>query len=259
MSRCNRITPTKKECKIYMWNKENRIKEVLEYINEKTKEELNEKIIKYKIFPLQEEMELAQKVCYLPIFDKEKINSYDKNNYLHSNIINACDIIKNCKIMDQKEFLKKYTTIDDNFIDDFYNIFNEEYMERYNEFLIDSEILIKWLNIKNRRVFHDTIKRSYVLNKDYIIKNVKKSSGSGGQNFQKIYLTLESSKLLSLLTKSKTSYKIRQYFIDIEYTLYKYQNYIIQGLNNKIKQLENNQKPKINSEKGIIYAHDNSI
>ena len=45
----------------------------------------------------------------------------------------------------------------------------------------------------------------------------------------------------------------RQYFIDIELAFYKFKNHIIESLNKKIEQLENNQKPKINSSKGLIY------
>ena len=55
-----------------------------------------------------------------------------------------------------------------------------------------------------------------------------------------------------LSTNSKKGKKVQQYFIDLEFALYKYKNYIIDGLKQKIKQLEINQKPKINSDKKII-------
>ena len=47
---------------------------------------------------------------------------------------------------------------------------------------------------------------------------------------------------------------VQQYFLDIEIALYKFKNYIIEGMNTKIKQLENNQKPTINPGKKIIYV-----
>jgi len=47
---------------------------------------------------------------------------------------------------------------------------------------------------------------------------------------------------------------VQQYFLDLEVALYKYKNYIIEGMNKKIEQLENNQKPKINANKKIIYV-----
>jgi hypothetical protein len=48
--------------------------------------------------------------------------------------------------------------------------------------------------------------------------------------------------------------QVQQYFLDLEVALYKYKNYIIDGMSKKIQQLENNQKPKINSNKKIIYV-----
>lgn len=46
-----------------------------------------------------------------------------------------------------KEFLKKYYNLNNEFIDDFYNIydFNET---NNNDFIINLEIIIKWLNMK---------------------------------------------------------------------------------------------------------------
>jgi hypothetical protein len=138
-------------------------------------------------------------------------------------------------------------------LEDFYNIVREDYIERYNEFLIDSETLRKWLQIINRRTFNDTIKRSYKKNIDYKIEKIKKSQGSGGQNFEVITLTPEAAKKICLSTNSKIGGQVQQYFLDLEVVLYKYKNYIIDGMNKKIKELEQNQKPKINPTKGIIY------
>lgn len=156
--------------------------------------------------------------------------------------------------MDFETFIIKYSFVNSKFVKDFYNIIKEDYIERYNEFLIDSEILRKWLEIANRRIFNDTIKRSYKKNIDYKIEKVKKSLGSGGQNYEVITLTPEASKKICLSTNSKMGGQVQQYFLDLEVALYKYKNYIIEGMNKKIQQLENNQKPKINKTKKIIYV-----
>ena len=156
--------------------------------------------------------------------------------------------------MNFEEFINKYSFVNSKFVKDFYSIIKEDYIERYNEFLIDSEILRKWLEIANRRIFNDTIKRSYKKNFDYIIKKVKKSEGSGGQNYEVITLTPEASKKICLSTNSKMGGAVQQYFLDLEVALYKYKNYIIEGMNKKIQQLENNQKSKINTNKKIIYV-----
>ena len=156
--------------------------------------------------------------------------------------------------MDFETFINKYSFVNSKFVKDFYNIIKEDYIERYNEFLIDSEILRQWLQINIKRSFNDTIKKSYKKNIDYKIEKVKKSEGSGGHNLEKITLTPEASKKICLSTNSKMGGQVQQYFLDLEVALYKYKNYIIEGMNKKIEQLENNQKPKINANKKIIYV-----
>ena len=156
--------------------------------------------------------------------------------------------------MNFEEFINKYSFVNSKFVKDFFNIIKEDYIERYNEFLINSEVLRKWLEITNRRIFNDTIKRTYKKNIDYKIEKIKKSEGSGGHNLEVITLTPEASKKICLSTNSKMGSLVQQYFLDLEVALYKYKNYIIDGMNNKIKQLENNQKSKINTNKKIIYV-----
>ena len=156
--------------------------------------------------------------------------------------------------MNFESFINKYSFVNSKFVKDFYNIIKEDYIERYNEFLIDSETLRKWLEIVNRRVFKDTLIRSYKKNIDYTIKKEKKSEGSGGQNYEVIMITPNAAKKICLSTNSKMGKPVQQYFLDLEVALYKYKNYIIDGMNKKIEQLENNQKVKINPGKKIIYV-----
>ena len=157
-------------------------------------------------------------------------------------------------MIDFQTFINKYSFVNSKFVKDFYNIIKEDYIERFNEFLIDSEILRKWLQINIKQRFNDTIKRSYKKNIDYKIEKIKNTEGSGGHNLEKITLTPESAKKICLSTNSKKGPQVQQYFLDLEVALYKYKNFIIEGMDNKIKQLENNQKPKINSNKKIIYV-----
>lgn len=156
--------------------------------------------------------------------------------------------------MDFKSFLIKYTTINTKFIDAFNNIIKEEYFDYYYDFLIDSELLRKWLKLNIKQDFVNIIKKKYKINVDYKLEKIKTSIGSGGHNKEVITLTPEATKKICLSSKSTVGDDVRQYFIDIEVALYKFKNYIIESLNSKIKQLENNQKPKINSNKGIIYV-----
>jgi phage anti-repressor protein len=152
-----------------------------------------------------------------------------------------------------KDFLLKNSVIEESFLIDFNKLINENYFELYNEFVISSNYLEKWLQIKDRQEFHNTIRRSYKENIDYKSVKVEKE-GRGGHNKIEYMMTPECVKMILQATKSKKGNQVRKYFIEIERVLYKYKNYIIEGLNQKIKQLERNQKPKINPGKKIIYV-----
>ena len=54
-------------------------------------------------------------------------------------------------------------------------------------------------------------------------------------------------------SKTTKAIEVREYFFSLEELIDKYKNYIIEGLKDKINKLENNQRPKINPEKGVIY------
>ncbi len=82
--------------------------------------------------------------------------------------------------MNFKDFLKKYTLINNNFIDDFYELFDENSIELNNVFVINYKLLIKWLDLKSKKGFVETIKNSYKKNIDYIIIEENKK-GPGGK------------------------------------------------------------------------------
>jgi hypothetical protein len=118
--------------------------------------------------------------------------------------------------MDFQAFINKYSFINSSFVKDFYNIIKEDYIDRANEFLIDSEILRKWLQISTRQIFNNTIKRSYKKNVDYKIQKVKKTNGSGGHNLEVITLTPEAAKKILQQERSSSAmifyWGIRQNF-----------------------------------------------
>jgi phage anti-repressor protein len=149
------------------------------------------------------------------------------------------------------DFLKKYSTIPNQFLDDFYKIFNHTTINS-NEINIDLDNVIKWLNITKYGA-KNTLKKSYKKDIDYKILKIKKSYGSGGHNKEKIYITVQCFKKICQLTKSKMGNQVREYFIQVESLLNKYKDYIIDGMQEKITKLEKNQNPKISPEKGVIY------
>jgi len=149
------------------------------------------------------------------------------------------------------DFLKKYSTIPNQFLDDFYKIFNDTTINS-KEINIDLDNVIKWLNIQKHSA-KDTLIKSYKKGIDYEIKKVIKLKGSGGQKKEIIKITENCFKKMCQLTKSKKGNEVREYFIQVESLLNKYKDYIINGMKEKINKLEKDQKPKLNPSEGVIY------
>ncbi len=122
-----------------------------------------------------------------------------------------------------------------------YNLFKEDYIKHRHSFLINSDDLRIFLNIKNKYVFNNILKKNYIINVDY---NIDKDSV--------IKLTPETAKKICLSTNSKRGREIQKYFIDLEFTLHKYKNYIIEEMNQKIKKLTAKKNRQKNNQKKTI-------
>jgi hypothetical protein len=150
--------------------------------------------------------------------------------------------------MDLITFLKTYTKISNDFIDDFFGLYDSK--DKYN-FSINIDSITKWFNIRK-----DTIKsiliESYTINIDYKIFKGE-STGMKGKPSETILLTPKCFKLMAMQGKTSKAIQVREYYYELEQVIDQYKEYIIQGLQEKIKTLENNQKPKINPSKGVIY------
>lgn len=163
-----------------------------------------------------------------------------------SSLISALSIY-----MDLVEFLKKYSKVSNKFIDDFFGLY--DISDKY-AFSVSLDKLAQWLNMRR-----DNIKRilvaSYIKNVDYIVEkpNVSKKK-NGGHNKEEILMTSSCFKLVAMGSNTKRAGQVREYYIELENLIDDYKNYIIEGLNSKIKALENNQKPKVNPNKGVFYV-----
>ena len=150
-----------------------------------------------------------------------------------------------------KDFLKKYSTLSNNFIDDFYAIYDfDDY--KNNDFIINIEIIVKWLNSKKGKI-KETLVNSYHLNIDYKISKQILNQKISKSNKETILLTLDCFKRLCLLSKTKKGEEVRTYFIELEKLINNYKNYIINGLKSTVQILENNQKPIPHNIKGVVY------
>jgi hypothetical protein len=149
--------------------------------------------------------------------------------------------------MDLVTFLKTHTKISNKFIDDFFGLYDSK--DKYN-FSINIEAIAKWFDIRKGHI-KDTLVEGYTKNIDYkVIKNPPIGKGKPSET---IMLTPKCFKLMAMQSKNKKAVQVREYYYELEQVIDQYKEYIIKGLEDKISKLENNQKPKINPTKGIIY------
>ena len=151
--------------------------------------------------------------------------------------------------MDLVTFLKTHTKISNSFIDDFFGLYKPQ--DKYN-FSINIDAIAKWFNMRKDTI-KDTLKESYKKNIDYKVTK-DEPTGKKGKPSETILLTPKCFKLMAMQSKNKKAVQVREYYYELEQVLDQYKEYIIKGLEEKIKTLENNQKPKINPKKGIIYV-----
>ena len=154
-------------------------------------------------------------------------------------------------LLSLKDFLKKYSILSNDFIDDFYTIYD---FNEYNndDFIINIDKVTKWLESKKSRI-KETLVNTYNKNIDYKISKEKINSKISKSNKEIILLTPDCFKRICLLSKTKKGEEVRTYFIELEKLINNYKNYIIEGLKTTVNILQNNQKEIPNNIKATVY------
>ncbi len=150
--------------------------------------------------------------------------------------------------MNLQDYLKKYSVINNRFIDDFFSLYDRNTTD--SDFVINLEIVAKWLKSKKGDL-KKTLVNSYTKNIDY---KTKKGNTTGGRPSEIVLLTPDCFKRLTMSSKTKKAEEVRTYFIELEKHIDKYKDYIIDALNKQMSILQNNQKPKVNKNGGVIYV-----
>ncbi len=157
--------------------------------------------------------------------------------------------MSNSSSLSLQDYLKKTSSINATFIDDFFSLYDRNTTS--TDFVIDLDVISKWLSSKKYHL-KDTLKSTYTLDIDYIVKNEK---STGGRPNEKVLLTGDCFKRLCMLSRTKKAEDVRSYFLDLEKHIDKYKNYIFEGLNHKIEMYEKELKPLlISPSKGVIYV-----
>jgi phage anti-repressor protein len=149
-----------------------------------------------------------------------------------------------------QDYLKKYSSINNKFIDDFFGLYNVKTSN--DDFVIDLEKLANWLK-SQKKVLKTTLITSYQLNIDYKVKTLKPEGK--GRPIEEIMITPNCFKRLCMMSRTVKAEEVRSYFIALEDHINKYKGYIIEGLNKKVAKYESELKPtEIQNKSGSIYV-----
>jgi len=110
-----------------------------------------------------------------------------------------------------KEFLKKYTAINENFINEYYKFY--ELCEQ-NKFGIELTSVAKYLDIKKKEEFYKSFRDKFKQNIDYIKKefDIHKRKKKG-DIYVRYYMTLDTFEKICLTSKAEKANSVRDYFI----------------------------------------------
>lgn len=155
-----------------------------------------------------------------------------------------------------QDYLKKFSSISNKFIDDFFSLYDENTKD--TDFIINIESISSWLKLRKDSI-KKTLTESYRQNIDYKVS--KKKNDNFGRPSELIMLTSDCFKRICMLTKSSKGEEVRSYYIQLEKHIDKYKDNIINDLRSRVKVLEQNMKPvEIPKEEGVIYVlntHEN--
>ena len=149
------------------------------------------------------------------------------------------------------DFLKRFSLIDNKFIDDFYSFYDEGKNEY--DFIISLELISKWLNVRKDHL-KTLLISNFVKNTDYIEIKESGKKGTGINNKIHVMLTYTCSKLLCMISKSEKANLIRNYYIDLEKIIITYKDNIVNDLHNQLGIKQTNiEIIENNDNEGLMY------
>jgi len=151
-----------------------------------------------------------------------------------------------------EQFLKKFSNLPIEFIEDFFIIAKENYLD--NEIIINFDIIVKWLETRKddlKKLLINNFENKY----DYIITKKEKNitTYKGKTKYEEILITPDCFKELCMISQTKKAKEVRKYFLVLEKLIKKYNDDIKEKLYDEIGLLKNNQKPKVDIKGGVIY------
>lgn len=150
-------------------------------------------------------------------------------------------------------FLKKYSSADDAFVEDFFSFVDPLVPDTHS---VDLDKASKWLRVPKFNLMK-TLKSSYAPEVDFVVSKPAVSLKGRGRNTRRIVmLTPDAFKTLCMQSRSSQADRVRAYFLAVEKALVQYRAEVVEGLKARVDRLELNQKPlDIGLRKaGLIYV-----
>lgn len=113
--------------------------------------------------------------------------------------------------MNMIEFLKTHTKINNEFIDDFFGLYDSK--DKY-DFSINIDAVAKWFDMTPGHI-KETLLYSYKEKIDYITMKGK-SNGLKGKPKNIILLTPKCFKLMTVQSRTKKAIQVREYYYELE-------------------------------------------
>lgn len=158
-------------------------------------------------------------------------------------------------------FLKKYTTVSDAFIDDFFSLVDPSAGKK--DFVIPADAAAKWLGMTKGNLLRALKIHGFIEASDYTVSKEASSLENNGSKrphrrpMNIVMMTTECFKSLCMLMNTPKSKMTRSYYIAVEDALLKYRDEIVAGLQQRVIELERNQKTYKHSQgdaPGVIYV-----
>jgi phage anti-repressor protein/predicted GIY-YIG superfamily endonuclease len=154
--------------------------------------------------------------------------------------------------MSMPEFLKRFSTIPNAFIDDFFSLIDGATTQV--DHVVNLDMVAKWLGVRKANLLL-TLRESYVKDIDYTVAPAPKLHRHGGHREKVAMLTPDCFKRLCMRSRSKRAEDVRTYFIQLEALVIKYREQMMAGMEQEVSRMERNLKPKSPDDRaGYIYV-----
>jgi predicted GIY-YIG superfamily endonuclease len=151
------------------------------------------------------------------------------------------------------EFLKRHSTIPNDFIDSFLSMYDPNTSQ--TDIILELGVVAKWIKA-NKHNLTQTLKASYQKDIDYTIERITCKNGRkyGGNNCKRILISPDCFKRLCMRSNTPKAEEVRSYFIALESLLIKYRSVLVDGMKADIQKLEKELGPKDAADSaGYVY------